>query len=160
MNPTHILTIQPTKLAIVLTPLKPLTFTLVLQRPLPLHSSAHQTRYIMDLNPSYRGNTQSLFIDIACNYMIQEIRQNLQDNIFKINFRDENESIEKIDIDSFDVDKGEYIYGSSKEPLTLEKLFVITPDKHDVPKPKHKRKVTYPHIGSVTPRQKSNLIRL
>ena len=158
MNPTHILTIQPTKLAIVLTPLKPLTFTLVLQRPLPLHSSAHQTRYIMDLNPSYRGNTQSLFIDIAVTGK-QEIRQNLYGNILKTNFRDENESIEKIDIDSFDVDKGEYIYGSRKEPLTLEKLFVITPDKHYLPKPKHKRKVTYPHIGSVTPRQKSNLIR-
>ena len=153
MNPTHILIIPPTKLAIVLTPLKPLTFTLVLQRPLPLHSSAHQTRYIMDLNPSYRGNTQLLFIDIAViRNTIQEIRQNLQDNIFKINFRDENESIEKIDIDSFDVDKGEYIYGSSKEPLTLEKLFVITPDKNHLHQPKYKRKVTYPTISSVTPR--------
>ena len=50
----------------------------------------------MDLNPSYRGNTQSLFIDIAVTGK-QEIRQNLQDNIFKINFRDENESIEKIE---------------------------------------------------------------
>ena len=158
MNPTHILIIQPTKLAIVLTPLTHLTFTLVVQSPSPLHSSAHQTRYIMDLNPSYRGNTQSLFIDIAVT--IWEIRQNLYGNFFKTNFRDENESIEKIDIDSFDVDKGEYIYGSRKEPLTLEKLFVITPDKHYLPKPKHKRKVTYPHIGSVTPRQKSNLDRL
>ena len=65
MNPTHILITPPTKSAIVLTPLKPLSFTLVLQSPLPLHSSAHQTRYIMDLNPSYRGNTKLLFFDIS-----------------------------------------------------------------------------------------------
>ena len=77
---------------------------------------------------------------------------NSQDHFFNIKFRDENESIEKIDIDSFDVDKGEYIYGSSKEPLTLEKLFVITPDKNHLHQPKHKRKVTYPTISSVTPR--------